>query len=152
MSFPCLPWSTSPSPVVPLAGGGGHGWRGEQMAGRVTSVARLSGPIIPPDGPPALLLFPAPGRPGLPRQRRMAAMRGCPGSQRAAPSPSLVPLLLRQRELDLLIPAQGFSAWCSPSGEGDGLVQGKAFGQSPPGLQVCASCLRAGRAVMGEFV
>lgn len=43
-------------------GGQGHGWRWEQMAGRVTSVVRLSGPIIPPDGPPALLLLPAPGR------------------------------------------------------------------------------------------
>lgn len=40
----------------------GHGWCWEQMAGRVTSVARLSGPIIPPDGPPALLPLPAPGR------------------------------------------------------------------------------------------
>ena len=87
----------------------GHGWRWEQMAGRVTSVVRLSGSIIPLDGPPALLPFPAPGRPGLPRQRRPAATRGCPGRERAALSPHLVPLLLTcpvQRELDLRIPAR----------------------------------------------
>lgn len=105
------PWLPAPGlgEAVGRSGGGqgGHGWCWEQMAGRVTSVARLSGPIIPPDGPPALLLFPAPGRPGLPRQRRPAATWGCPGRRRAALSPHLLLLLLAcpgQRELDLCIP------------------------------------------------
>lgn len=109
-AFTCHLW-----PALPLAphtrareGGGaksegqGHGWRWEQMAGRVTSVVRLSGPIIPPDGPPALLLFPAPGQPGLPRQRRLAATWACPGRERAVLSPHLALLLLicpEQRQL-----------------------------------------------------
>lgn len=125
-----------PSPVLPLAphtgagggggvkrggGDGGHCWRWEQMAGRVTSVARLSGPIIPPDGPPALLPFPPPGRPGLPRQRQPAGMQGCPGRERAVLGPHLVPLLLYcpvRRELDLCIVARSWPGWRLPFGEG----------------------------------
>lgn len=61
--------------------GQGHGWRWEQMAGRVTSVVRLSGPIIPPDGPPALLLFPVLGQgcqdKGSWEHRRVPKRMGC---------------------------------------------------------------------------
>lgn len=88
------PLVNPPSPALPLAphtgaGGGGHGWRGEQMAGRVTSVARLSdcpAPLFLLTGlpPSSCFLLPAgrgcPDKGGWQRRGAARAARGSPGS------------------------------------------------------------------------